>query len=599
MALLLPFLNACTFEEQHLLNNIPDQVRVQSVTCLVDSTDKLDFNAIVDNSAFAKFDGPEIGYGHLRKNLWVRVVLKNETNKPQNVILSTDQIILEDVTFYKKLNSVWQKEQAGWGISIQNRDLPTYLHAFRVDLEPGVTKTFYYKVRNQYQVVRLPLTLYSKEQFYKHYYSYLFLDGLVTMALLTSILYCIYNFFYSSKKDRKTLFLYFLYATNFLIFYSIRVSFPAYYSENQPQVLDYFVNVFIFISTYTFVKFGTSFIDPDKKNKSKSVSALIDGLFGLTIFISLVPSWSSLEFLLYIKLAFFLVTIFYFIWSLIINFKTSILARIYFFMAMPLICTGMLEGLTNVFGVIKVPSQFFEAFRISICLEMLFILFALIFRERYLSKQYQTKLLQTELEMLEARIEIQETEQKRIARDLHDDLGGTLASMKLLIFSKITNLLNPKDEALIRQLAQKSSDDLRRISHALMPPDFERVGLAASIGELVRYNHSDKISFEFYEKTQGKSINSAVSLNIYRVLSELIQNILKHSKATKVLVQLIQNEHEFTLMVEDNGQGFELTEDTGGLGIKNMQARAQNMGGSLNFDSNANGTTVILEVPYE
>jgi signal transduction histidine kinase len=267
-------------------------------------------------------------------------------------------------------------------------------------------------------------------------------------------------------------------------------------------------------------------------------------------------------------------------------------------MAMPLISTGLIEGLTNVFGILNVPYQFFEAFRVSICVEMLYILFALIFRERYFSKQIQAKLLKTELEMLESRIAIQETEQRRIARDLHDDLGGTLASLKHLILSKITNLVSKEDEKLIKDLAQKSGDDLRRISHALMPPNFERVGLVDSIRELVRTNNSESTKFNFIEETNRLNIDANVALNIYRILTELIQNIQKHSGATEVLIQLLQSESELTLMVEDNGVGFEIGYNAQGLGIKNMFARAKNIGGVLNFDSNKNGTTVILELPY-
>ena len=599
ITLILPLLSSCTYQKQQVINKIPEKISVQSIAYQIDRTDKLAFDEIITSNSFNKFKGSKIGFGHLRKNVWIRLVLKNNTNQHQNAILSTDQIILEKVDFYHKVAEKWQKKEAGWGKAIQNRELPTYLHAFQVLLRPQSLDTVYFRIRNEYQVLKLPLNLFDKQQFYKHYYSYLFYDGLVTMALITAILYCLYNLFYSKREDRRTLIFYLIYAVNFLIFYTIRISSPAYFTEDHPVVINYFVNIFIFISTYTFVKFGTSFIDPKQKYSNKPISKLIDVLFAVTIFISLFPAWSAIEQLLYIKLAFFLITIFYLIWYLLVNFKRSFLTRIYFFMAMPLICSGMIEGLTNVFGIIEVPDSFFEAFRISICVEMLYILFALIFRERYLSKQIQAKLLKTELEMLESRIEIQENEQKRIARDLHDDLGGTLASLKNMILSKIATHLSKEDELLIRELTQKSGDDLRRISHALMPPDFERIGLVDSIKDLLRTNHSDKVKFEYMEETRNLNLKPNTSLHIYRILSECIQNILKHSQATRVLVQLIQNENELTLMIEENGIGFNIHSNNKGLGIKNMLARAQNMGGVLTFDSNSKGTTIILEIPHE
>ena len=326
----MPFLNACTIKEQHISNKIPEQISIQSIECFIDSTDKLDFSEVSKSPSFRKFDGPEIGYGQLRKNLWVRLVLKNQTREPQDGILSTDQIILENVDFYSKKENNWLQKKAGWGKAIQNREVPAYLHAFEVSLRPNTIDTVFYKIRNEYQVVRLPLNLFNKQQFYRHYYTYILYDGLVTMALLTAILYCLYNLFFSSARDRKTLVLYFIYAVNFLIFYTIRISSPSFFTTDQPVVLNYFVNIFVFISTYTFYRFATTFIDPNQAFRNRRVSIIIDILFVLTFFVSLVPAWSAIQFFLYLKLAFFVGTIFYLIWYLIINFRKSFLTRIYF-----------------------------------------------------------------------------------------------------------------------------------------------------------------------------------------------------------------------------------------------------------------------------
>ncbi|MBP6756749.1 MAG: histidine kinase, partial [Bacteroidia bacterium] len=87
---------------------------------------------------------------------------------------------------------------------------------------------------------------------------------------------------------------------------------------------------------------------------------------------------------------------------------------------------------------------------------------------------------------------------------------------------------------------------------------------------------------------------------LYRVLQELVGNVVKHSEATHVQVQLIRNEKELTMMVEDDGRGFDTAKiaDYKGIGLKNIISRIDFLNGKVNFDSSPNsGTTVVVEVP--
>ncbi len=569
---------------------------MKEIVCLVDSSNALGvLNVAVDSLLFHTYDGPEINYGHLRDALWVRISLENKTEDVQQFYLSSDQVILEDVRFYDKRDSVWTEEKSGWGLPALKKKTPSYLQAFRLDFLPRQEKTFYLRIKNEYQVVRLPLHVFKKEQFYGHYGLYVFLDGLVIMALITSILYAIYNLIFS-RKDR-ILFYYLLYAVNFLLFYWIRIASPAHILEAYPQVLNFFVTIFIFTSTFAFVKFGIRFVDPDREDKKKHIEGLIDFLFGLTVLVSLFPQYSDWVAFNSIKLTFFVGSILYLVWYMCIRFRKSFLTRIYFFMALPLILSGLVEGLTNIFGILKIPNQFFEAFRVSICIEMLYILFAFIYREKILTSKIESKLKQTEFQLLRSQIDAQESEQKRIAEDLHDDLGGTLSTLKRYIYDNLLGKVAKDEAQLIKKLTKKAGDDLRRISHALMPPEFESTGLSESIKELVRSNHTETRKMQFLQHGEVKKLHSSLELNIYRIVSEIVQNINKHSKATKVLVQFIWTKEELTLMLEDNGSDFRNVES--GMGMKNMQMRAEYIGGLLNFDSNGIESTITLEVPLQ
>jgi signal transduction histidine kinase len=390
--------------------------------------------------------------------------------------------------------------------------------------------------------------------------------------------------------------LYFIYALNFLVFFTLRVASPAFISTAYPIELNYFINIFIFISTYTFVRFAISFVNDKKIPENKYITGIINVLFGATLLVSLFPSQEANSFFFAIKLSFFVGSILYLIWYLLTHIKDNVLARIYIVMAMPLILSGMVEGLTNVFGVLKVPNQFFEAFRMSICLEMLFILFALIYREQYLGKIIQNQLKATEFKLLNTQIEIQEAEEERIAKDLHDDLGGTLSTLKRFIFDKLISKATENEKNIIKKLTQKAGDDLRRISHALLPPEINVIGLTETLKELVSRNDGER-SFKFIQHGKIKKLDENTEINIYRIVSEIIQNINKHSSANKVLIQMLWSEEELTIMVEDNGSQFRNTKE--GLGLKNIRMRTEYINGMINFDSNDTESTIILEIPIK
>lgn len=593
---LLLLLSSCTLKNQRVINAIGDAFEVKDVEYFIDQSGKLTFEEIRGSQEFQPYTEPEINFGHLREPVWVRINLKNRTSDSQELYLSSDQFILEDVRFWHLEDSVWSMESSGWGRPIKSRQLPTYLHAFEFSIPSQSTSTVYFRVKNEYQVLRLPLTLYDRQGFYGHHNSSLIEDGLVILALLTSILFSIYNLVFTPDY-RKTLLLYLIYALNFLVFYTFRVASPAFITEPYPVVMNYFINICIFISTYTFLRFAVAFVNTENKKENKYVAGFIDIIFGVAILVSLFPSQEGNRFFFLIKLGFFVSTILYLIWYLLTSLKNNKLARIYVVMAMPLVLSGLIEGLTNVFGVIKIPNQFFEAFRLSICLEMLFILFALIYRERFLGKIVKQRLKDTELQLANAQIVIQETEQKRIARDLHDDLGGTLSTLKRKVFDNLMLLTSPEDQEELKLLSQRASDDLRRISHALMPPDFERTGLVDSIRELIRFNKGPGRNFKFGEHGERVDLPAKSALHVYRIFSEILQNINKHSNATEVHVQLIWSENEFSLIVEDDGSQF--ADNEGGLGMKNMQMRADYLKGNLNFDSNKSGSTIILDVPLQ
>ncbi len=194
-------------------------------------------------------------------------------------------------------------------------------------------------------------------------------------------------------------------------------------------------------------------------------------------------------------------------------------------------------------------------------------------------------------------IETQETERQRLAADLHDDLGGTLATIRL-------HLRDPRaahDLDALEPLIQKSGHDLRRIAHNLMPPDFARLGLRAALEQFVNSQPAQPTRFSFIVAGAEHRLATEVELNLYRIVSELVQNIHKHAQARQAAVQLLYQDDKLLITVEDDGVGNRLTDTThkvGGLGLKNSSLRAEYIRATLWREATESGTLVMLDVAY-
>ena len=205
-------------------------------------------------------------------------------------------------------------------------------------------------------------------------------------------------------------------------------------------------------------------------------------------------------------------------------------------------------------------------------------------------------MVEQELNISQQLISIQEAERERIAEDLHDQLGSSLAALKLRL-----QKAGIQAEQLpgILHVVDKASEDTRNISHNLMPPDFDKTSLENILSNYYARLRSDSgIRFQFYSSGEKLEFDKRTELVIYRILMELTGNIIKHSGATDATVQMIYYDDQLEMMVEDNGKGI-MPENSNGIGLKNIKSRVTYLNGSLNIDSSSHGTTVVIQIPYK
>ncbi len=203
-------------------------------------------------------------------------------------------------------------------------------------------------------------------------------------------------------------------------------------------------------------------------------------------------------------------------------------------------------------------------------------------------------------------IEAEEKERIRIAKDLHDGVGQILSAAKMNL-SSVQEKLLPGDESdrtafkNALDLLDESVKEVRAVSHNMMPHTLLKLGLASAVREFVtklQGSPSLKINLEIVG-LEGRLEPEKESV-LYRVIQELVANVVKHAKASVIGLQLIRHEKELTIVVEDNGVGFDASRKDSyeGIGLKNIISRIEFVNGSINIDSSpGKGATVIIEIP--
>ena len=197
----------------------------------------------------------------------------------------------------------------------------------------------------------------------------------------------------------------------------------------------------------------------------------------------------------------------------------------------------------------------------------------------------------------------QENERKRIAKDLHDGIGQQISATKMYFQSIVTKIMdaNPElkgDILKVDRMITETGSDVRSISHQMMPKALLELGLIEALEDLLEncFIKTDvKVSFENFGFTERLPSNVEVAL--YRIAQELLQNIIKHSGASKVDVQLTKMKNYCILIIEDDGKGIEKEESSDGIGILNINSRLQTINGDLNLDSEeGKGTTATIRI---
>lgn len=197
----------------------------------------------------------------------------------------------------------------------------------------------------------------------------------------------------------------------------------------------------------------------------------------------------------------------------------------------------------------------------------------------------------------------QEVERSRLAKDLHDGLGGLLSGVKFSLSNMKDNLIITPDNMAVFErsldMIDTSIKELRRVAHNMMPEMLTKFGLDEALKEYCNtINATNLLSLKYQSMGMDIRIEKSSEIIIYRIIQELLNNIMKHAAAKEAFVQLVKEPNRLNIVVEDNGRGFDtaLLKNNKGAGITSIQSRVDYLKGQLDIHSEAGkGTLVNIE----
>jgi two-component system, NarL family, sensor kinase len=223
-------------------------------------------------------------------------------------------------------------------------------------------------------------------------------------------------------------------------------------------------------------------------------------------------------------------------------------------------------------------------------------------KQQYELQQQQISELEKDKQLVavDSMLQGQEEERSRLAKDLHDGLGGLLSGVKFSLRNMKDNLMITPDNMAVFErsldMLDTSIKELRRVAHNMMPELLTKFGLDEALKEYcTTVNATNLLSVKYQSVGMDARIEKSAEIIIYRIIQELLNNILKHAAAKSATVQLVKDEGRLSIIVEDDGKGFDvgLLKNSKGAGLTSIQSRVDYLKGQLDIHSAPDRGTLI------
>ncbi len=222
-------------------------------------------------------------------------------------------------------------------------------------------------------------------------------------------------------------------------------------------------------------------------------------------------------------------------------------------------------------------------------------------------KRYRESLLKRDQELAVKVLIAEENERKRIAADLHDGIGQSLTAawLNLQATQPLMDTLSPEHARLLRtttQLVGDSCAEIRAVSHNMMPNVLFQKGLLPALHELIGNINDQQLYLSLSSNEEDIQLDKTTELVLYRIIQECVSNVIRHAEATELYITLNKEDKQLSIMIEDNGIGFntQAMQHSEGIGLQNIKSRVQYLRGSVEWNhinDNNSGTIVTIYLP--
>lgn len=493
-------------------------------------------------------------------------------------------------------------DKTGYTVPLEERPLPYARFTFPITISPGSIDTIYISIdeRRAYKVIGFVLfdaeLMASWQQTHNLQMGWIF--GVLTIFLLLNF------FLFASLGERIHLWyaFYLIGAIGFFIkFEGIEVYFPGLDSKWGFRLTP--MAFFSVIALACLVKTLRHYVPPSKTWKRWIFVG--DMLFYLSVLAAIlfllsfaIESWDAILHIIYPKILILNIILVSFILLFCIKILYHRVPGGWFiFTGLSLVMVGaMLRSFLTAGSVDLLPPFLFEY---GLVAEAIIISFGLMYRYNLFRKERNTlaiELKAKELEVTKQLVETLEAEHERVARDLHDELSGNLAALQLHIHA---STLHADEKRNIEAIMHHAALSARRIAHNLMPPGFEQTTLNQLLKSFFdQFAQVKDLKVNYFFASDVPELLPSQSLMVYRIILELVNNIIKHANATEASVQISIVEDQYRILVEDNGIGLD-GQKAEGMGLKNIRSRVAFLNGVMEIDSSPFGTSVIISFPFK
>ena len=554
-------------------------------------------------NAFRPFTEKSIVFQGWDNNIdWYRIILKNTDTVARNWMLLMGHNSHNESALYQRHDTGWASiGHAGIKYQFNEQSYPYVHHVMPITLRASQTDTFFLKYDYHNNFKTYVFALLAPQKFREIADKLYFQFGIIIGILMLFFALNIYLAF-SLREPLHLWYAAYLLMVNFLI---------LKYEGFERQFLDMdgtlatnltpiqaVASLCVFLQLHVIQKFFRN-IRPEetlyKFTRIVKYNVLVSGIAHAIFFAlqldakteSLVFQWSNKS---------LTATVFVILFYCVVSFRRGFKPAGLVFLG---IVAFLIGGMEKLFFLESLSYAFPPSlFQWGLIIEAVILSFAMMFSYNSLKKekeQLQEELSKQYSQAAQQIMIAQEAERKRIAEDLHDEIGSTLAVLKLRMQHMPIEKEN-LDELL--DIVDKASANTRNISHNLMPPEFEKTAFPDLLqGYYSKLNKENNTRFLFICKNYAPHFSKTTELMLYRIMIEITKNILQHAQATEANIQLIYDKDELEIMAEDNGRGIASTR-TKGIGLKNITSRVNYINGTMQIDTGKNGTTIIINVPY-